>query len=197
MTKIQSFANMHWPGLYSIVVTGTEPGRLKRLYVAKPGELHPDLQDAKAPFLHHKHAYDFRSTTVLGTVENDVYEKVHGWGSGEKFHEYSFGSAMNGEPTLKWVYTVRLQWLTTDVCRKGERYSMESHEIHRVVFHPCPRTGWFAVCIQEMRARPRSTTCWAREYLDDIPYKSKLYKPITNEQARGILDELRDAGGDW
>lgn len=203
MNGLVDYADCHWPGLYSIALGRNESGGVSRLFVAKPGELCEDLRDARRPFLHHAHAYDFLSTTVAGVVENDVFSEVRrgpgAWApeekGGEKFHAYRFGSVMSGTPSLEWENVVRLRWVRSDLARAGERYYMKNTEIHRVIFHPDPRTGWFAVRLDEGEPKARPALCFAREYLHALPHEGELYRPIQEWEARRILDDLANRQG--
>ncbi len=188
MNGLVDYADCHWPGLYSIALGRNPSGGVSRLFVAKPGELCEDLRDARRPFLHHAHAYDFVSTTVAGVVENDVFSVMGG--EGEKFHAYRFGSIVEGEPSLEWDHVARLAWRRSDVCHVDESYPLSHREIHRVVFHPDPRTGWFAVRLDEGGPRARPAYCYAREYLAALPHAGELYRPIQEPEARRILDDL-------
>jgi hypothetical protein len=193
---VTHFANMHWPGLYSIIVGGTREGGLSRLFIAEPDCLHEDLRDPRRPFLHHAHAYDFRSTTIAGVVENDVYA-VDTKGVGEKFHAYSFEPTVDGSPPiLRWSTPARLRYRYSETRFPGESYNLDHHAIHRVVFHSCPKTGWFATRIDEGPPMPRPSLCYARELLLELPHRdADLYRPIDREKAQRVLGWLKVGAG--
>lgn len=189
--RVQSFAAMHWPGLYSIALGINRGGGLSRLFVALPGHLHMDLRDRERPFLHHAHAYDFRSTTVAGAVENDVFMEASLGDSAPLFHAYRFESVMaRDEPKLERSHYTRLAHIYSDFCDRGESYELDHDRIHRVVFHPDPQTGWFAVRLDESAPKPRAEFCYSRHFMADIPYRDDLYQPIDESEARTILDRL-------
>lgn len=188
-----SFANMHWPGLYSIVIGGTVADGLSRLFVALPGDLHPHLRDPAAPFLHHAHAYDFKSTTLAGVVESDVYMRRL---DGEKFHAYSFRrDVAPSDPLIQHEGLTALTWTRSNVCLPGESYWLSSEKIHRVIFHACPRTAWLAVRIDECNPTARPRLAYARHFMFDVPNRDELYQPISIAEASEVLEDLQRATG--
>lgn len=193
-SKLQSYANMHWPGLYSIALGESRLGGLSRLYLAPPGMLHPELSDWHAPFLHHAHSYDFVSFTLVGAVENFVYRTAYE--RGEPFYAYHFRPASEGGPELQYRGTDSLKLRYHEVARAGERYELECNDVHRVLFHADRATGWFAVRIEEGPPQTRPELCYGRHYLQQLPHVDEdLYHPVTATHASELLGMFVSATG--
>jgi hypothetical protein len=195
---MQSFANMHWRGLYSIALGKNRNGGLSRLFIARPGELHADLQDLRRPFLYHAHRYDFQSTTLVGAVENEVWRPKCGVGTdkGELFHSYQFDGVMDRDkPQLTRKGYATLVHRYNEFCGPGQSYNLDNEAVHRVGFYPDPRTGWFAVRLDEGARKPRPELCYSKQYIGTLPDAEHLYTPITDAVAAVLLKDLSAANG--
>lgn len=182
-----SFFNAHFPGLYSIVLAA-DGECLTRAFIAKPGELHPDLQSYEGTFLWHSHAYDFTETTIAGSVTNSVI-KV---GSQRQFHEYEIeaGIATGRKPTIKWVGKRLFDLVPAEVYSEGESWSMTYKPIHRVIFKPSGTIGWFACMVQERNKREPPMSVYCEKELTEIPNASVLYQKINESEAISLVSDL-------
>ena len=189
---MKHYYNAHFPGLYSIVLK--ERGDLlDRIYVAKPGELHPDLQHPDAPFLWHAHGYDFTETTIAGHCINYVL------GPGDKFfnrYQIEAGIDTGREPKLKWVGFDRFNEYEREVCFAGESFYMNHEKIHRVTFHP-DVNGWFACLVEEHKKVAPPELVYSPTIMDSAPNASELYKEISGAEAAIVLSKLSCAGYSW
>lgn len=181
------FFNAHFPGLYSIVLAANGD-LLTRAFVAQPGYLHRNLQLPDAPFLWHSHGYDFTETTIIGRVENYCI-KV---GSKRPFFEYEIHAGIDTgrKPTLSKVGKRLFDDVQHDVCAAGESFSLTYRVIHRVTFHPCPHTGWFACLVQETRKQTAPVTVFSEHLLTEVPDADELYVPVSNFEAGALVDQL-------
>jgi hypothetical protein len=191
--------NAHFPGLYSIVLAN-EGGLLRRMFIARPGELHPALQTTNGLFLWHAHGYDFVETVVLGSAVNVCVRP----GSRVLFRCYEFKSGIihKARPTLMPTGKVLFDEYRCELVHRGKSFAMEASEIHRVVFHPCEKTGWFVCYVQETRKAGPATTVYSPEALPDVPDADILYQPISEYVAKqvvagvlGALEEIKEIDG--
>jgi hypothetical protein len=183
----QSFYNAHFPGLYSIVLE--ENGDcLKRIYIAKPGELHKNLQSEDGTFLWHQHAYDLRETSICGAVEN-ICIRI---GCNDVFHTYEIfaGITSGSKPKLNRLPTkVLMSEFRRDYCKEGESFLLNKDIIHRVVFKPNEK-GWFACLVEEFNKDIPPKYVYSEKLLNEIPDADSLYTKIDNEEAKKVLFEL-------
>lgn len=184
------FRDAHFPGLYSIVIGQTAPGLLRRLFIAEPGQLHHDLQSEDGIFLWHAHGYDFRETTVAGIVENiNVRLDPNGY---MKFHSYRIEAGIDTgrRPTLSKCGEARALITERTSYGEGKSYELQHDIIHRVVFHPDSKTGWFACLVEEICAAKAPDVVYSPHELTDVPNAGELYKRIDTSEADRILDKL-------
>lgn len=192
------FANAHFPGLYSVVI-GQDGDCLTRLFIAKPGQLHADLEDMRGKFLWHAHGYDFRETTLLGSVVNYSAKVVDPRnpppGPGGTFHQYHIEAGIDTgrRPCLTRIGEPLMMVFAGQSFDAGQSYEMNHEEIHRVVFLPCPETGWFACQVQELRKFPAPSVVYSPHVLEDVPYADDLYQEISQEEAQHLLNAISAA----
>lgn len=184
---VKHFYNAHFPGLYSIVLA-KDGDCLTRAFITKPGELHADLQSSFRPFLWHAHGYDFTETTVAGRCVNICVSPCVNAVS--TFHEYRIEAGIDTgkRPALTktgWQMGVVLS--RHDVCDAGDSFSMTHEIIHRVVFTPCERTGWFACVVQELRHVSPPDRVYSPHDLPDVPDAAALYQQIPPAAARDVV----------
>ncbi len=193
--SLKFIKNCHFPGLYSIALEESG-GNLTRAFVARPGELHPDLQNPDSFFLWHSHAYNFIEIPVVGTVEN-IKARFVGtsrlYADEQEFNAYGFSSGILGQIALDWygVFCFDVQPCIT--YEPGELFYMESHEIHRVVFKPDTETGWFCAIIEELAQFSRPTSVYIPKGLDKPQYLDKLYVNIEREEAAIVIADFLEA----
>jgi len=182
-----SFFNAHFPGLYSIVLAA-DGGCLTRAFIAKPGELHPDLQSYAGTFLWHAHGYDFTETTVAGTVINSMMRV----GSQRMFHEYEIQAGIDTgrKPVLKRVGKRLFDLLPIETYDEGESFSMTHEPIHRVIFRPSVTTGWFACVVEESNKREAPVSVYCEKELSGVPNADVLYQKIDDSEAVAVVTEL-------
>jgi hypothetical protein len=157
------YMNCHFKGLWSITLSGT-PGLLRRLFICRPGEMSAALINPGSDFLHHAHSYSLRSTSVVGTSTNRIFEPNR---DGDLFHDYIFESGISGTGIsgVATGFQTRLKETRTDICLPGISYQMTGNEVHRVEFIPDPATGWFVNLIEELGPEPRKEVAWSRSLI--------------------------------
>lgn len=188
---VSHFANAHFVGLYSIVID-KQGDCLTRCYVARPGELHPDLQYEQGRFLWHAHGYHFMEKTIAGHVENICVRPGHK----TVFNEYQiFAGIDSGQrPTLKATgRKAMLDEYRRDACGPGMSFTMHAETIHRVVFRPCFRTGWFACVVKEIQKVKPPEFVYSPHVIDEVPDADKLYQKIPASVAAGVVRQLNQS----
>lgn len=187
-------ANAHFKGVNSIVLANRD-GLLTRLFVALPGMMDPALCDPFGQFLYHDHGYDFRETCWLGMVVNYNWTKCEQTTPGaQQFVRYEFvpGLASGQVPTVRNGHLDYIRPTGRDVCFPGEHFKLHYYQYHRVTFHPCPKTGWFAALVEELYqpSRLRANIVYSPSEISEIPHAAELYKPLSDDEARFILETL-------
>lgn len=120
-----SMADTHHPGLFSLVIYGTNPGRLTRVFIASEKLKPYDVQL-------HSHRYPITLTVLKGLVKHyvairtevsDVYTTV--------LPEFEYKSPLNGGSGLKYLNetTVILRDYHLPV---GSQIDMGVHDLHSV-----------------------------------------------------------------
>lgn len=184
---MRHFANAHFPGLYSIGLEKTQYS-FTRMYLAKPGELHEDLMYDNDNFLWHNHAYDFIQTPVLGSVI-DIHLKI---GSQERFNCYKFNGGMTSgkKPELEFVSKVLVDIYDYKIYNRGEDLNLKKDVIHRVLFRPDERTGWFASVVTEFNHSAKSPYVYSKNLLTEVPNADILYREIPQTEAQELIDSV-------
>lgn len=116
-----SLQDVHYPGMFSLVIAGTEPGRLTRVFIAKRKLRFGDVQ-------YHSHRYPLTITPLTNGIVNHVLkDDVH---SNLHTYEYEYVSPLNGGTGLSSKATkVAVQVNNIDMCPGMELY-MRSFDVH-------------------------------------------------------------------
>lgn len=183
--NVRHFYNAHFPGLYSIVLE-KDGDCLARIFCAKPGELHPDLQTESGKFLWHSHGYDFTERALLGSITNICVEA-----DPNTFDWYAYrinaGIDTGNPPTLELTGRIGMREVTRYTLGPGQCFDLEHSIIHRVVFKPCATTGWFACLVREWKKVPAPNTVFSPVPLDGVPDADVLYREISSRQAQDVV----------
>lgn len=195
-TNERHLANCHFVGVNSIVLQRRPSNTLLRVYIVRPGEMPSALLHPSSPFLHHQHAYDFRSTTLHGTVVNHVFDR--GNGKRHTFCRYRFRSGLEcaGALGIEEAGAEPLRERRVDTIVPGADYYQCHDAIHRVEFLPDRATGWFGCLIDETATHQRPEYAWSRYLLDDIPDRDALYRPLKFGEAKALVRGLMAAMGE-
>lgn len=192
-TGVRHFYNAHFPGLYSIVLE-QNGDLLTRAFIAYPNALHHDLRSFTGTFLWHAHGYDFRETSVAGTVEN-ICVRPSSKRNAIVMYRYKIqaGITSNTRPRIERLDMRGFEVFSTCEIPAGGSFFMLSDIIHRVVFQPCRKTGWFCCVVQELRRSEPSNIVYCPDLLIEVPNADALYQELTDEQARAVLTELYES----
>lgn len=193
---VRHFANAHFPDMYSLVLD-KQGDCLTRIFVAKPDSLCLHLQKPDGRFLWHSHEASFEAITAAGTVTNvtldlDPYRPDS---SLTLFHLYALDAGITSgkTPTMKYLGQGLYKVHRHPTCYPGESYHLDYDKVHRVLFHPCPVTGWFACIIRELGKHARPSVVYSQEKLTTVPFADSLYREISDELARDIVSDLFEA----
>ena len=184
------YAEAHFPGLFSIVIS-RDGGCLDRVFIAAPGQLHPHLTRDDSPFLWHAHGYDFTEVTLAGSVRNIVVERVPNPNAGGRyFHAYRIEAGIDSGrlPTIARVGCDRFKIVRDRTYQRSCGFTMKHDAVHRVVFRPCQKTGWFACRVLETEKHPAPDIVYCRHEIGAVPNADRLYQRISTDEAQHVLD---------
>lgn len=119
-----SLANVHCKGLFSLVISGTEHGKLKRVFVASK-----KIKKGQVQF--HSHRYPIKLTVLGGEVVNHEATKVSYWRMGVRADSFAYSSPLNGGSGLRYIETSNYL-LIENAVPKGMQISMGENEIHTI-----------------------------------------------------------------
>lgn len=71
---------------------------------------------------------------------------------------------------------------------------MKHDIIHRVTFHPCAFTGWFACVVQEHKKYESPKSVFCEHQLWEVPDADKLYAQIGDDDATDLIIQLSNCG---
>lgn len=186
------YYNAHFPGLYSIVLD-RNGDLLTRAFIAKPHQLSKDLRNEQGTFLWHRHGYDFRETSIAGSVTNICVRGADGSVDYEYFYQYHINAGIDTglPPTLVNIEPrVRFKEYLRQTVWPFESFELAADVIHRVVFKPDLRTYWFACIVEELRKVPAPNVVYSPAEIDSIPHADQLYIQIHDDQARRVVQGL-------
>lgn len=120
-----SLNNVHAEGLFSLVVSGTEHGRLTRIFIADK-KLRPfDVQL-------HTHRYPIRITAIKGKIRHHLAERTpHTDFTTIKISEYEYKSPLNGGFGLKYISDINIK-CSDYILPLGASIKMEVDDFHTV-----------------------------------------------------------------
>lgn len=100
-------------------------------------------------------------------------------------------------PRIVMTGRAHLQTTATDVVPRLAAYSMTHDEIHRVWFHPCPATGWFACLFWEGPTMKADSAVAAKEaysplLLKKLPYAAAKFKPMLPDEVRELVTDFAE-----
>lgn len=136
-----SLADVHHPGLFSLVIGGIEPGNLTRVFIATQG-IEPYTVQL------HSHRYPIKLTTLKGIVGHTYVEHtllsstvVAPFGNGKTIPGYvgmdrfKYRSPLNGGSGLEFETEVQVK-LREYVLPIGSTIYMDENDIHTVACYP-------------------------------------------------------------
>ena len=120
-----SLDDVHHPGLFSLVVGGTEAGKLTRIFIADTGIPIGAVQL-------HQHRYGIRLTTLKGlVVQHEAVRCDPGVGGAVRLNIFKYKSPLNGGDGLTYsgndLFTLRM--FPVPICGSLEMYHTEFHTI--------------------------------------------------------------------
>jgi len=120
----KSINDCHAKGLFSLVIGGTENGKLVRVFIASE-----DIKPFDAQL--HTHRYDLTITTLTNNIKHHVAEIVTYGQSVINLAEYEYQSPLNGGNGLKAKGIQSLKVVDYDMPSLTQLY-MDSYAIHTV-----------------------------------------------------------------
>lgn len=120
-----SLNNVHAKGLFSLVVSGLEPGKLVRIFIAD-NKLKPYGVQL------HTHRYPIRLTAIKGTIKHYLAHEVSNVDCTTiNLSQYNYKSYLNGGGGLEFINNVDVK-ITNFIIPPGSTIEMTTKEFHTV-----------------------------------------------------------------
>lgn len=173
-----SLNNVHADGLFSLVVGGTEPGKLLRVFIADK-KLRPFGVQL------HTHRYPIRLTTIRGTIKQYVAKEAASLNASSiKISEYEYRSFLNGGSGLKYLKEVAVN-VSEFTLPIGSSLVMDTEEYHTV---SCSKGSIWIV--EELGFQKECSKVLGIPFTADFLYtKPEMFQ--INDKCQTVLTELK------
>jgi hypothetical protein len=186
-----SLDNVHAKGLFSLVISGAEPGKLSRIFIANKKVKPLTVQ-------YHDHRYDLTITPIKGTITHhvaEIYGKVtdqspQGLVKVVQMNKYKYHSFLNGGKGLSEEGSVAVK-LSDYTMAQGSQMYLSEHDIHTV---SCSKGAMWLV--EEHGFKKETSTVLGQPFtINGLYNEPPMFK--VNDMCQAVLKECTRIMNDY